>query len=586
MSRLKLAAFLLCVSVVSPVRSADDQQPKVTLKDGTELVGIYDEFHSDDLPAHAKLEIYYGIPYAEPPVGDLRFKNPVARGKLESPFSATEVGKSCVQMDPKLTEIPLTNEEMSEDCLFLDVTVPHPRPEKAPVVFGIHGGGFTIGAGNMPYASFRPTVAYADDLIPANLGLKDQQLALKWVNENIAAFGGDPEMVTLAGISAGAGAVGLHMLSPGSNGLFKNGIMQSGSPFDMNEIISASVEAKRKEVKAFAKLLGCSPEDTQDDVKLLNCLLVAAAEEVLDKINHVGAELGNPRLLPPIPIIDGDFLPDHPVTLVEEGKVYGESAIMGTSGDEGTVFLHSLNLDKEVRPVVNSTTFGTAISVLYGEYIDPALYDLIKLIYAPDHSVLLDENRDDFFHEASQFLGDRTFMCSHSQFARGLSTSMNVYRHTMTYVPSKNVMDIKWAGAGHGDDCQYVWGFVFEEEDRNLFKDEEKELSRKAMNYYANFLRTGDPNAPKVGEDSSLPVWPKFTKGEELFKDFTPALNNVHMKRSECYFKEHVLPPLNEAFKELQELRQKNDEKSKWSEEGQCEGESCHQDQPPVDNKP
>lgn len=179
------------------------------------------------------------------------------------------------------------------------------------------------------------------------------------------------------------------------------------------------------------------------------------------------------------------------MTLVEEGKVYGESAIMGTSGDEGTVFLHSLNLDKEVRPVVNSTTFGTAISVLYGEYIDPALYDLIKLIYAPDHSVLLDENRDDLFHEASQFLGDRTFMCSQSQFARGLSTSMNVYRHTMTYVPSKNVMDIKWAGAGHGDDCQYVWGFVFEEEDRNLFKDEEKELSRKAMNYYANFLRTG-----------------------------------------------------------------------------------------------
>ncbi|PIK53876.1 putative acetylcholinesterase [Apostichopus japonicus] len=598
-------AFLILVSSVTTLICAEQEQPTVTLKDGTELVGIYDEFHSDELPAHAKLETYYGIPYAEPPVGDLRFKPPVAKGKLESPFSASEIGKSCIQIDPQVTGLPLTNEEMSEDCLFLDVIVPHPRPEKAAVFFWIHGGGFTIGAGNMPLGGTIPLVSYGnliavsinyrlnafgfmttvDDLIPGNLGLRDQQLALKWVQENIEAFGGDPERVTIGGVSAGSSSASLQMLSPDSSGLFKNVIMQSGSSLDVWNTFR-SPEDGRREVKAMAKLLECSPEDIEDDPKLLQCLLAAPAEAILEMSSKVGEELGNPSFPSPGPSLDGVFLPQDPLSLIEAGKINGENVIVGTNAEEGTLFLYMISQDKEVRPKVNSTTFGVALSLLFNDNIDPALHDLIKLIYAPDPSILLDESRDDFFKEVTQYLGDRTFLCSESKFGRKVSPFLDVYRYTMTYVPSKNFMDIKWAGAAHGDEILYVSGGVFEGKFYNESTEEEKVLSRKALSYWVNFIQTGNPNTPEDAEPNSLPIWPKFTKEDELFKDLTPAMNNIYMKRRECYFIEHVLPPLKKAFEELKELRLKRDEQSKWSEEGQCEGESCHQDQPPVENEP
>ncbi|KAJ8032062.1 Acetylcholinesterase [Holothuria leucospilota] len=591
-------ARLACVVLLLLLCSAESTKPTVTLKDGTVLQGISEEFNSDLLPVKGKFESFYGIPYAEPPVGPLRFKPPVPKEPLDSPFDAAKVGRSCMQTDPETHGLRLTNEELSEDCLFLDVIVPKPTPEKAHVFVSIHGGGFTIGAGQMALGNFLTFAAYSnvivvtfnyrlgpfgflttdDELIPGNFGLLDQQLALKWVNVNIEGtlrtFGGDPNKVTIGGVSAGSASVGFHTLSPGSKGLFRNAVMQSGTPLD-NWITNRQGEEARLEVRTLAKLIGCNPEDIEDDSKLLDCLIEAPADTLNENIVLVGQEIGNPLFPQPGPNVDGVFMPKDALSMIDEGDLNGENYIVGSNGDEGTLFLFLFFSDKEVTPVINSTFLPSVLGTFIREIPDPIVVESIKTLYTVDPKDLVDEKRDDFFHEASQFLGDWFFMCSGSKYARLVSKEKNVYRYTMTFIPTNNFLDIKWAGAAHGDEGQYVSGGVFQEKFLDRTTDEEKQMSRKAMQYWTNFMKTGDPNTAEEGDIWSVPDWPKFTKENEIFKDLTPNMSNRYMKQRECFFIEEVFPPLSDALKELASLKTTDDAKSKWTEEGQCEGESC-----------
>ncbi|KAJ8032063.1 Acetylcholinesterase [Holothuria leucospilota] len=230
-----------------------------------------------------------------------------------------------MQADPEIHGLRFTNEELSEDCLFLDVIVPKSK----------------VGTTWVPNDS--SSILYTnDELIPGNLGLLDQQLALKWVNENIEAFGGDPTKVSIGGVSAGSASVAFHTLSPGSKGLFQNAIMQSGSPFD-EWITYRQGEEARTEVRTLAKLLECSQKDINEDAKLLQCLMEAPAEAFIENIVKVGQELGPPYILQPGPSVDGVFLPNDALSIIEEGGLNGENYIVGTNGEEGTLFaFHAL----------------------------------------------------------------------------------------------------------------------------------------------------------------------------------------------------------------------------------------------------
>ncbi|KAJ8032078.1 Acetylcholinesterase [Holothuria leucospilota] len=598
--RMRMISFTVLVIFVLSIQIVyGTEQPTVTLKDGTILQGVYEEFNSDLLPVYGKIESYYGIPYAEAPVGPLRFKPPVPKKKLDSTFQATNVGRTCMQPDPSIIGLPLANEELSEDCLFLDVIVPKSAPEKTHVFVFIHGGGFTVGAGQMPWEHFLTFASYGniiivafnyrlgpfgflttdDNLLPGNLGLLDQQLVLKWVNENIEAFGGDPNKVTIGGVSAGGASVAFHTLSPGSAGLFQHAIMESGSPFD-SWVTYRQGEEARLEVKTLAKLIGCSEEDIEDDAKLLDCLMEAPAEDIIDNISKVGETLGDPFFPPPGPNVDGVFLPKDPFNIITEGTLNGESYIVGSNAEEGTGFLWLFYPDKEVKPVVNSTSFQTIItSGFIGDVPPSIMTELIKAIYTVDEKDLVDENQDDFFHEVSQFMGDLMFFCGESKFARLASPSKNLYRYTMTFVPSNNLVDIKWAGASHGDQSQFVFGGSFQEKYLDKTTDEERDMSRKVMQYWINFMKTGDPNIAEDTDFLSLPNWPKFTKEDQIYKDLTPNMENRYMKERDCYFMDNVFLPLKDTFKEFKKSKVADDEKSKWTEEGQCEGEACYVDE-------
>ncbi|XP_022828112.1 pyrethroid hydrolase Ces2e-like isoform X1 [Spodoptera litura] len=219
---------------------------------------------------------FKGIPYAQPPVGDLRFKAPLPPKSWDGVRSAKEFGPKSFQNDI-LMKTGLVGDE---DCLYLNVYTPEVKPDKPlPVMFWIHGGGFYCGSGNddlygpeflIRHDVILVTINYRVDVlgflcldtedIPGNAGMKDQVQALRWVNKNIASFGGDPKNITIFGESAGGSSVSYHLISPMSKGLFKRAIAQSG----VSTCAWAQAIEPRERALALAGSLGFYSEDDKE----------------------------------------------------------------------------------------------------------------------------------------------------------------------------------------------------------------------------------------------------------------------------------------------------------------------------------
>ncbi|XP_061714552.1 juvenile hormone esterase-like [Cydia pomonella] len=227
-------------------------------------------------PLGGQFHSFKGIPYAAPPVGDLRFRAPQPPETWDGVRSATEFGPICFQVDPLMDPTP----KGSEDCLYLNVYTPDLEPaEPLPVMVWIHGGGFTFGSGNDDY--YGPEFLVRHDVVlvtfnyrlevlgflcldteevPGNAGMKDQVAALRWVQKNISQFGGDPANVTIFGESCGAASVSFHLVSPMSKGLFKRAIAMSGHMNSYWSFISRPV----LRAAALAQQLGCDSSDPEE----------------------------------------------------------------------------------------------------------------------------------------------------------------------------------------------------------------------------------------------------------------------------------------------------------------------------------
>nr|QGA73394.1 carboxylesterase [Spodoptera frugiperda] len=229
-----------------------------------------------DNPYGGSYYSFKGIPYAQPPVGDLRFKAPLPAKSWDGVRSAKEFGPKSYQNDIFMN-IGRVGEE---DCLYLNVYTPSIKPDKPlPVMFWIHGGGFFCGSGDddlygpellIRYDVVLVTINYRVDVlgflcldtedIPGNAGMKDQVQALRWVNKNIASFGGDPKNITIFGESAGGASVSYHLISPMSKGLFKKAIAQSGA----STCPWAQAVEPRERALALARSLGFYSEDDKE----------------------------------------------------------------------------------------------------------------------------------------------------------------------------------------------------------------------------------------------------------------------------------------------------------------------------------
>ncbi|XP_039755026.1 cholinesterase 1-like [Pararge aegeria] len=300
---------------------------------------------------------FKGIPYAEPPVSELRFKAPVPKTPWQGVRSAKEHSPKCYQFElfTNETRPPLG----SEDCLYLNVYTPNIAPvQSLPVMVWIHGGGFASGSGNddeqspeflMRKGVILVTLNYRLEIlgflsldtedIPGNAGMKDQVAALKWVKENIQKFGGDPDNITIFGESAGGASVSYHLVSPMSKGLFNRAITQSGAL----TCWWPNTFRARDRALALAIELGCY---SKQDKEIAECLRAQPCENLISKpIKITYSQLAKVSLNVHFGIVSeqqfGDnlrFFYGHPYDVLRDGIHEGVQVMNGYTEDEGVLY--------------------------------------------------------------------------------------------------------------------------------------------------------------------------------------------------------------------------------------------------------
>ena len=301
-----------------------------------------------------ELCVFRGIPYAEPPLGRNRWTAPMDHkpwSGVRKAFYAKPVSWQNQQFDT--AELAFAEDpeppSRSEDCLTLNIWTPGLDEKKRAVMFWIHGGGFTGGSGSSPIYDGRSLAKKGDVVvvsinyrlgclgflnlnevtggrIPAtgNEGLLDQVMALRWVNDNIAQFGGDPENVTIFGESAGGMSVGGLMAMPAARGLFKRAIPQSGACHTAYPL-SKSTEV----AEAFLRILGVSANSELDRLYTFN------PDHLLSAANALQARMAGMIFQP---CIDGSVLPDIPIQCVSDGSADGVDVLVGATRDEWRLF--------------------------------------------------------------------------------------------------------------------------------------------------------------------------------------------------------------------------------------------------------
>ncbi|XP_055613339.1 venom carboxylesterase-6-like [Uranotaenia lowii] len=295
---------------------------------------------------------FEGIPFAKAPVGDLRLAAPVLNdAHWKEPLDALKPGPACIQWSHLIKNE--SNRLMGEeDCLYLNIyvsTISHKDP--LPTVVHIHGGAFMFGSGHFwrpDHLLTRPMIfvtfnyrlgpmgflSTEDDVIPGNFGMKDQVVALQWINRNIVKFGGSPHSITLSGFSAGSASVQLLYLSKLSRGLFKNGIAHSGSALNP----WALAENSANKTWLIASSIGCS---TRSSEEMLKCLRQKPAEEIVAAVRPLFDYLYNP--FSPLGIVfekqtknnPTPFLTQHPLDLLKKGDFYKVPILLALDEAEG-----------------------------------------------------------------------------------------------------------------------------------------------------------------------------------------------------------------------------------------------------------
>jgi para-nitrobenzyl esterase len=299
------------------------------------------------------LRVFRGIPFAAPPVGERRWLPPEPPGPWTGVRAADSFGPICPQLPERSAIFTARGPApmMNEDCLYLNVTSPGIDDEKRPVLFWIHGGGFTSGAGSLPVYNPRRlarrgnvvmvTINYRLSVfgflnlneitrgaIPAtgNEGLLDQIAALDWVHQNIEAFGGDPDNVTIFGESAGAMGVANLLGTPQASGLFNRAILQSGAAHSTNSLKRATLVAEN-----LADILGIDPADA---VSLKNL----TSEQLLSGLDEVNVRLQDPKYgvegLALQPTLDNKVLTQFPLDAIKNGSAKDIPVLIGTNLDE------------------------------------------------------------------------------------------------------------------------------------------------------------------------------------------------------------------------------------------------------------
>ncbi|XP_044262620.1 venom carboxylesterase-6-like isoform X2 [Tribolium madens] len=445
-----------------------------------------------------KFSAFEGIPFAKPPVGTRRFEEP----EPVEPWHGTWDAKyltSCTQTS--MTQPNIT--EGDEDCLHINVYVPRevPNPDEGlDVVVHIHGGAFMYGSGHV-YArpdflmdrdlifvtfNYRLGVlgflSTEDEVVPGNMGLKDQVMALKWVQNNIASFGGNPKSVTLTGLSAGGSSVHFHYFSPLSKGLFHRGFSQSGTATNCWSL----QEDGLAKAKLLGGSLGCPVGTTRE---LVQCLKERPSEQILSKVGMFFEYLFLP-IAPFAPVVEKKgtkpFLSDFPYNLLKAGKVQDVPWISSNTAHEG---IFPAIFTKNDLDNINNNWKSLAPTFFDFIYTLPktkheSVSEKILEYYLGKNQKLTQEN----FDKLVKLFSDRIFLidAESSTKLQAKSTKSPVFYYLFTYLGDLNQMKV----VGHGDDGKYFFGSIFVP--RPLTENELK-MKDIMLDMLVSYAKTGTP---------------------------------------------------------------------------------------------
>ncbi len=475
-------------SPASPVR--EDRAPIVSSDRGPIAGRVLDD----------GVRAFLGVPFAAPPVGALRWRPPADATSWTAPRDATAVGPAC----PQLTTPSYARAD--EDCLTLNVWTPPGGAREKPVLAWIPGGGFVEGSGGYKLYDGARLAAREDAVVVTmnyrvgalgfmahpelarelgrtaspSYGLLDQRAALRWIQRNIRAFGGDPSSVTIFGESAGAFSVCAHLAMPASRGLFARAIMESGACADPLFFGTRESEAQGQ---TFARALGCTD---------MTCLRAQSVDAVLRAL-----PLKRGLILPPGvwwgPVVDGIELPMVPLQALRSRGGANVPVIIGWNRDEGS--LHTIgfpSVTREERDAFVRDAFGeAAVDPVAERYARPSLKESLESV-----------------------ITEGAFVCESRRAARALAAhGAPVYLYELTHTlenPRFHPL-----GATHQVDLWFVFG---NEEAGIALAPSELPLSHMIMDAWGRFARTGDPNGPGLS-------WPRYTaeRDELVLLDSVPT---------------------------------------------------------------
>ena len=447
------------------------------------------------------LVIFKGIPYGEPPIDELRFSPPVAKNSWDDVLETTRYGSCAYQGYTQLEDFTGKLKPESEDCLNLNIWTPNVDNKKRPVMFWLHGGAFIFGGGVDPMYDGSALSQRGDVVVvtinyrlgalgylyipgvTANVGQLDQILALKWVQDNIELFGGDPNNVTIFGESAGGYSVVTLAAMPTAKGLFHRIIAQSAPAID--------TKVTKKPTKNLMRTLGIDKGD-------INALRKLSPEKIIDAQNKLSGH-DPTNLLAFRPLIDGETLPIHPLKAFQNGDCKDIELMIGTNLDEAKLFTA---LSPEISKMNSVDGEKLIIGFLGRLGIDitksKAMFDTYKQAregkYPTEPKEVL-----------NALITDYIFRISTIRLLEAQSKHQsNTYNYMFTWPSPAFIGSL---GACHALELPFVFN-TFSYPGFQVFIGKSPDLdaiSYKMMDAWIAFARSGNPN------NESIPQWPSYT---------------------------------------------------------------------------
>lgn len=489
-------------------------------------------FVSERVPGD-KVEQFLGVPFAAPPVGNLRLERPISPTPWSGTLDTLAIKAACLQKVGEKGPLDYIHQHVpdffleEEDCLYLNLYKPK-KPSKSgyPVLLFIHGGSNDVGMGAMfdgdVIAGFSEIIVITfnyrlgalgfygakEENLEGNYGFLDQIMVMRWIQDNIKNFNGDPTKVTIDGHSAGAADVGFHIVSPLAKGLFRYAIMQSGSPlafwamappewrngYNINE--SDLIDPKTTNLKKYLKAL--------DD----------------DTIKEMVGKQNSASFISFPAVVDNHFLIERPLTSYQEGRLNGEAYLMSFTKDEGSVHALPIMDHYKVMNAFEESILRIVVNEL-GQALFPSICKITEIILH-EYGNWEYDHIDDDFKTVQRFIEMQTdfvFIAPMIEAANIISqTTDNIFLFSFDHV-SKLAPGPDWLGVPHGRDLFYQFGAPLVGHKLYKYSEHDKTASRIMMNLWGNFVKHG-----------KLKHHPHYRKETKVFNRLYLKNNNITVK--------------------------------------------------------